>query len=245
MNAEFNLTRLGYFIRRQLFLNINAMWIAIAAVVGVLLVISGFTAYFNPTKIYNLVPLYLVVLFVGGYVFTSKIFSELHSPQKSYAFLTLPVSTSEKLLGAWIIAAPLYLLTALLGATILMLVSALVAGQSADLPNAFSSMQFLRMIGSFLVTQTFFFLGAVAFRGNNFMKTLLAMFIIAVVLVSYTGSLGYMLFGGRTAFQEGDAVALKNNMEFITERLVPFLYWYVLGPFLLVVSFFKLKERQV
>ena len=244
MNAEFNLTRLGYFIRRQLFLNVNAMWIAIAAVVGVLLVISGLTAYFNPTKINNLVPLYLVVLFVGGYVFTSKIFSELHSPQKSYAFLTLPVSTAEKLLGAWIIAAPLYLLTALLGAFILMLVSALIAGRPADLPSI-TDTSLIRLIGLFLVTQTVFFLGAVAFKGNNFLKTLLALFIHAVVIFGYTGLLGYLLFGNRAVFQEDKAASFEGTVKFFTDQLLPFLFWFALPVFLMIVSFFKLKERQV
>lgn len=244
MNAEFNITRLGLFIRRQMLLNLNAIWIAIVAVVGVLLVISGLTAYFNPEAVQNLVPLYLVVLFVGGYVFTSKIFSELHSPQKSYAFLTLPVSTAEKLVGAWIIAAPLYLLTALLGAFILIMASALVAGKPADLPNILTNVHFLKTVGSFLVTQIFFFLGAVAFRGNNFLKTLLALFIIAVVVGAYSTGLAFILTGGKSVNIGADS-AFKDVLEFIFTEVIPFLFWFVLGPFLLVVSYFKLKERQV
>ncbi|MDX5421462.1 MAG: hypothetical protein LPK14_04355 [Hymenobacteraceae bacterium] len=245
MNTEFNLTRLGHFMRRQLYMNISSMWVAVVAIVGVLLVISGFTAYFNPHAISNLIPLYLVVLFLGGYIFTSRVYSEMHTPQKSYAFLTLPVSTAEKLVGAWLIVGPIYLIAAVAGVFVLALFSALVAGQPANLPNLTSN-QFIRPVGVFLVLQTIFFLGATAFKGNNFLKTLLALFILAVVLVAYTGLLGYMLFGNEGArFEEGAASSFEGTMKFITDQLIPFLFWFVLPLFLLVVSFFKLKERQV
>ena len=244
MNAELNLARLGLLVKRQLVLNINTILIAIAAVVGVLLVISGLTAYSSPTKVQNLVPLYLVVLFIGGYIFTSSIFNELHSPQKSYTFLTLPVSTAEKLIGTWLIVTPFFLLVSVAGIFLLVYLSSLVAGQPANLPS-FTDTHFARTIGAFWVTQTFFFLGAVAFRGNNFLKTLLALFLIAVVVVGYTALLGYTLFGNGTAHIIPETSGLKDTAEFIFKDVVPFLFWFVLGPFVLVVSYFKLKERQV
>lgn len=226
-------------------MNVSTMWIAIVAIVGVLLVISGLTAVNSPTKIQNLVPLYLLVLYVGGYIFTSKIFSEMHSPQKSYAFLTLPVSTAEKLIGALLIVVPVYLIIALAGILILSFTSGLVAGQPMLIPSL-TSTEFIYPIGVFLVTQTFFFLGAVAFRGNNFLKTLLALFVIAIVIGGYSAGLGYLLFGGgEFNMGAGTASEFKDTAEFIFKDVVPFLFWYVLGPFLLVVSYFKLKERQV
>lgn len=245
MNTEFNLTRLGYFVKRQLYMNISSMWIAVAAIVGVLLVISGIVAYSNPQAVNNLMPLYLVVLFLGGYIFTSSIFNEMHNPQKGYAFLTLPASTAEKLVGAWLIVAPVYLITALAGVIILAFASSLVAGQPISLPNL-SNWNFIRTVGSFFVVQTFFFVGATAFRGNNFLKTLLALFILAVIFVGYTASLGYALFGNSgPAFTVEDSKNLENSFSFVTRSLLPFLFWFVLPLFLLVVSFFKLKERQV
>ncbi len=243
MSTEFNLTRLGQFIKRQLYMNISSMWIAIAAIVGVLLVISALVAVFNPDAVYNLVPLYLVVLFLGGFIFTSRIFNEMHSPQKSFAFLTLPVSAVEKVVGALLIVAPVYLITAMAGIFMLSFLSAMVAGQSANLPELTDS-TFIRTIGSFLVVQTFFFVGATAFKGNNFLKTLLALFLIALVFGAYSAGLGYLLFGGNE-YRAQPGTELKGTMEFIFKEVVPFLFWFVLGPFLLVVSYFKLKERQV
>jgi MFS family permease len=243
MSTEINLGRLNHFMKRQLYMNISSMWVATAAVVGALLVISGLTAYFNPLAINKLIPLYIVVLFLGGYIFTSRIFNEMHVSQKSYAFLTLPVSIAEKLIGAWLIVAPIYIITALTGAFLLIILTAAVAGQPIVLPNI-SDPDFIRTLGSFIVTQTFFFLGAIAFKGNNFFKTLLALFIIAMLWSMYGAGLGYLLFEqSNYRLQPGNE--LQKPFEFIFREAIPFMFWYVLGPFLLLVAYFKLKERQV
>lgn len=75
MNTELNLKRLGFFLRRQLYLNFSTMWIAIAAVLGLLLIISTLFAYFktDPDTVLYLRNLYLVVFMPGGYIFTSKV----------------------------------------------------------------------------------------------------------------------------------------------------------------------------
>jgi hypothetical protein len=243
MNTEFNTTRLGYFLRRQLYMNISSMWIAIAGIMGLLLVISGLVAYFKPLAVYNLIPLYTVTFYLGGYIFTSKIFHEMHVPQKSYAFLTLPVSASEKLLGAWLITSPIYLITTLAAALILFFLSTSIAGMPFKLSGMVSE-DSIRIIGSFLVSQIFYFVGAVAFKGNNFFKTLLALFIVVMLISAYGAGLGYLLFGGNDFRVQPDS-ELQKPAEFIFREVIPFLYWYVLGPFLLLVAYFKLKERQV
>ncbi|RIJ36622.1 hypothetical protein [Pontibacter oryzae] len=245
MTTELNLTRLGHFIKRQLYMNLSAMWVAIAAVTGILLVVSGFVAYFNPDDVRNLIPFYLVVFFLGGYIFTSMIFNEMHSPQKSYAFLTLPVSTAEKLVGAWVIVAPVYLITAVASMFILGAASSWVAGEPVALPGLLGKNAF-KILGIFLVCQTIFFLGATAFKGNNFLKTLLALFVFFTLWAMYTGGVGYILFGANgSGVNHGFSHEFKNLMEAFVKHILPFLFWFVLPLYLLVVSYFKLKERQV
>lgn len=245
MTTEFDLTRLGHFIKRQLYMNLRAMWVAIAAITGILLVVSGFVAYFNPDDVNNLVPFYLVVLFLGGYIFTSMIFNEMHSPQKSYAFLTLPVSAAEKLVGAWLVVAPVYLITAVVSIFILSTVSSWVAGEPVHLPGLLDE-GVIKIIGSFLVIQTIFFLGATAFKGNNFLKTLLALFVFFTLMAMFTGGVGYLFFSDSgLRFTEQDANLMETKFGFIVKQVIPFLFWFVLPLYLLVVSYFKLKERQV
>ncbi|MCC9136867.1 hypothetical protein ACFSKU_09810 [Pontibacter silvestris] len=245
MNPVLDLKRLGYFIKRQLFLNINALWIAIGAVGGALLVISALFAYFNPEvdTLFGLRNLYLVVLFGAGFIFTSMVFNEMNTPQKSVTFLTLPVSTLERLLGAWLVSSPVFLL--LFGAFMLLLtlISTLLAGQPEALSYLFDR-DVLICVKVYLVTQTIFFVGACAFKGNSFLKTLLALFVVAMIITAYSGSLGFLLFG-KAGVKVGPDGEFKDTVEYIFTKVIPFLFWYVLAPFMLVVSYYKLRERQV
>jgi len=247
MNTELNLKRLGFFLRRQLYLNFSTMWIAIGAVLGLLLVISALFAYFDrdPDTLPGLRNLYLVVFMLGGYIFTSKAFDEMHAPQKSYMFLTLPVSATEKLLAGWFITSPVYVVVASLIMLLLSFISSLVAGNVQALPYMFDD-TFFNCIGVYMVTQAVFFLGATTFRGNNFLKTVLALIVVVLLIAAYTGGLGYALFGNsEMRLEEGKANEFERTADVIADNVIPFLFRFVLAPFLLLVSYFKLKERQV
>lgn len=245
MYTELNLKRLGFFLRRQLYLNFSTMWIAIAAVLGVLLIISVLFASFDsdPDTVLNLRNLYLVVFMLGGYIFTSKVFDEMHAPQKSYMFLTLPVSAAEKLLAAWLITSPVYIIVFGLMMLLLSFLSSLVAGRLDALPYVFDD-TFFNCVGVYMVTQAVFFLGATTFRGNNFLKTLLALIVAALLIGAYIGALYYLLFGSGNYYLP-DGSEMKETIKYIFEVIIPMLFWWLLAPFLLLVSYFKLKERQV
>lgn len=249
MNTELNLKRLGFFIRRQLYLNFSTMWVALATIVGLLFIFSTLVSYFQPATVMGDPPLiglrnfYLVVFMLTGYVFTSTVFNEMHAPQKSYMFLTLPVSATEKLLAAWFITSPLYVVLFGLIMLLLLFFSSLVAG-SLDALSFLFDRNFFAVIRVYLVTQAVFFLGATTFRGNNFLKTLLALILVAFAIAAYTGGLGYLLFWDGT-HQVRLGGEQRDMTEYIFTKVIPMLFWWLLAPFLLLVSYFKLKERQV
>ncbi|WP_187264515.1 hypothetical protein [Pontibacter beigongshangensis] len=248
MNPVFDLGRLGFFLKRQLSLNLNTLWMAILSGFGTLLVISALFAFFNREDtdvLFGLRNLYLVAFFLAGYVFTSLVFNEMNSPKKSYAFLTLPVSKVEKLVGAWLVSAPVFVL--LYGAIMVLLAffSSMLAQQPEVFPHLFDRDVWI-CVKVYLVTHSVFFLGACTFKGNNFLKTLLALIVFALIIAVYSGSVGYLLLGDQGQVNEESInPALKENFEFIFTRIIPFIFWYLLAPFLLVVSYFKLQERQV
>jgi len=221
------------------------MWMVMAATVGVLLIISMWFVYFNrnPYNLFDLRNLYLVVFMVGGYIFTSKVFDEMHAPQKSYMFLTLPVSAPEKLLAAWLITSPVYVVVFGLLMLLLSFFSSAAGGNLDVLPHLFDN-QFFNCIKVYLVTQAVFLLGATAFRGNNFLKTLLALILAAFAIAAYAGGLGYLLFWDGT-HQVRLGGEQRDITEYIFTKGIPMLFWWLLAPFLLLVSYFKLKERQV
>lgn len=240
---NFNISRLSHFIQRQVALNLTPMLIAAGGIFGLLLVVSVFTAYVDPVDIREISAFYMVTLFIGGFIFTSRIFSELNSPQKSYFYLTLPVSTLEKVIGSWVLSSPVYVVVFSIGIFIVYLITSLVAGTNhASISDIFNTSYF-KIIGIYMVLQTVFFLGAAYFRNYNFLKTLLALFILQVIIGSYGGLLGWMLFGGNLQSED-----FSGSFQYFVEHTVPQIahvfFWYLLALFLLVVSYFSLKERQ-
>jgi len=242
--SNFNIKRLSNFIQRQVALNLPPMLIAVGAFFGTLLIGSLFIAYFEPGEVRELKAFYLVAFFMGGYVFTSQIFSELHSPQKSYFYFTLPVSTTEKLAGSWLLSSPVYVLVFSVIIFIVAFMASIVAGDFGFIPDLFDRHYFTSM-GVFMVTQTIFFLGASYFRKHNFLKTMFALFLIQIVIGAYGGLLGWTLFGGEGSLQSDDfSGGFKTFVETVIPRIAHIFFWYLLAPFMLVVSYFSLKERQ-
>jgi hypothetical protein len=242
----FDFGRLGQFIRRQVTLYRQPAGIAAGAVLGFMLVVSLLVASFAPETLQSLRQMYGLVFYLAGLVLTSMIFAELHTPQRGYAYLTLPVSASEKLLGSWLLSAPVYVIGYWICVLLIYALSCAVANITAGYlypPLEIFSEQFPRTVGSFLVIQTIFFLGAVYFRKNNFLKTVFALFLVAVVIGLYVALLLWLLIGQNKLTDSGDGMSYVMNTLF-TNVLDGFLT-FILGPFLLLVSYFRLKERQI
>ncbi len=234
--------RLVQFMRRQAAMHQQPALIAAGAVLGALLVISVLVAVFNPQGVPDLLGLYHTVFFLGGYVFASQVFGELHSPQRSYTYLTLPVSTAEKLVGSWLLVSLGYVVVYWVAAFLLYVVANLASNWPHD-PQQMFNQDFWHSVVAFLVTQTIFFLGACYFRKNNFLKTLFALFVVVLVVGLYSGLLAWAVLNkdGNIDFGQGEGYEAGR----VIEQIAKVFFRYVLGPFMLIVSYFRLKERQV
>lgn len=236
--------RLYHFLLRQISLSLQPLSTSIIATFGILLLISFAVAQFNPSGLPSLVSLYLFVLFLSGFIFTSRILSELNSPQKSYAFLTLPASTLEKLIGSWLLSSPIFLVIYMLLTSFIFWLSLAQAGTTYLFAELFDQ-ELFQSIGLYLILQTIFFLGAATFRSNNFFKTLLSLFVLFTSLGIFSLIVFYLFFKGEF-YGEGEfSVGFSTLGNTLTHQVLAFLIRFVLPPFLLVVSYFKLKERQV
>lgn len=252
-NNTFSFNRLFLLGKRQVIGNLNGLLIAFGAMAGSLLAIALITGYSSPASLLNIGPLFYVVLFTVGYIFTSNIFAELHSPQKSFPFLTLPVSKLERLLNAWILTGIIFPILAMLVFALVLLLSYLIL--RIPIPaGAFSmiwSSKALYIVFIYFITQSIFLFGAVYFRKHNFLKTLLSLFIIQNVIGLMGAIVGYLLFG--TLHFDGNEfvtnAALTPGLErFFTVTLVEiakFTFYYLMVPFFLILTWFGIKERQV
>lgn len=252
-NNTFSFNRLLLLGKRQVAGNLNGLLIAFAAIAGSLLVIALLTGYSSPASLMDIGPLFYVVLFVGGFVFTSNIFAELHSPQKSIPFLTLPVSKLERLVNAWLLTAILFPILAFLAFALVLLLAYLIL--SIPIPagafEMFWSAKALKIVILYFITQSIFLFGAVYFRKHNFLKTLLSLFVIQNVIGLFLALVGYILFG--TLHFDGNDFVINAGLspgleKFFTVTLVDivkFAFYYLTVPFFLLLTWFGIKERQV
>jgi hypothetical protein len=240
MKSKFDINRLFNFIRRQAVLNIKPLMIAAGAIFGTLLLISIFVGYFSTANISGLPGTYLTVLYICGFVFSSKVFAELHTPQKSYAYLTLPVSVTEKLIGSWLLSAPIFTVVFYLICIIFYFVACLAGNKAPEIHDIFNWKD-LRSIGGFLVLQSVFFLGAVYFRNNNFMKTVFSLFLLMLGIALYSGFLGWLLWSGNKQFNLSISYT---DLTIVSYKWISIAFWVFLAPYMLLVSYFRLKERQ-
>jgi hypothetical protein len=251
-NNILNFSRLGLLLRRQILSNGRSLLIAFGGVAGFLLIVTLLVAYFDPSELNNLKSLYFSAMFIGGFIMTSNMYAELHQIQRSYSYLTLPVSVSERLLSGWIISGIIFPAVSLLVIALIVLLSNLIMAllvESAHFQSLFYEGS-LQVIKIYMITQTVFLLGAVYFRKNNFLKTILALFLVMVVINLYIGLVGWTLFG---SFTDGNMMIDESSMAEPMETLFTvhfpavsrFVFNWLFGPFFLVTTWFSLKERQV
>jgi hypothetical protein len=252
-NNIFDVQRLFLLFRRQLSLSWKHVLLVFGAISGVAILIFSFSIFQHGTADFpiSFMSTVLSMFFITGLGFTSAIFNELNSPQRGFLYLMLPATALEKLTIAWFMSAFIYLLlwitTIITLNIILIMINALLIHQPGLTFVNFFVPQYLYVFVVYLVVQPIFLLGSIYFRKTNFFKTILALFVVGLAFAIYTGIVLKLI----THFpQEGVNVHFNNeDMNlFTTKYIVPvakFLFWGCTAPFFLIITYFRLKERQI
>lgn len=217
--------RLSLLLRNDLFINKIAILTFMAALAGVLFLYSiispvgAAAGNFHPVT-------YLLLLFIGGFWLTSRSFSDLQEPPRSYTFLTLPASNFEKFFSKLLLTSVGYILGTII---FYFLLSLLVVGFSKLLfPNVqyvFNPFQnhIPLYCGEYIILQSVFFLGAIYFRKHALTKTILALSCFAII---------FGLFS---------LILVKSNA---LTRIVETIFWIGLAPFCWIVAYIRLQEFE-
>ncbi len=246
-SQTFSFARVAAIIMRHATMNLKSYLIAFGATADVLLVIlfailykqhamdtDAFTSVTSPA------------VFIGGLVFTSLIFKEIHHPLRSHAFLMLPASTAEKLTAYWLLSSVGFL-TACIG--IMYIINFILAAAGyfiLDVPFfivnlfTFSAMKFYV---SYMVFHSLFLLGAVIFRNLNFLKTIIAAITASIIIGLLTALFIYRLFRNETG-PEGNFNFSLITTDFSYTSL-PCALTIAFVAALLAATYYKLKEKQV
>ncbi len=256
-NSNFSIQRIGYLIRKDIWESRK-----VAGIIGMAVFGFFFMIFMSFSKRANDTPhevLYPMLLFVGGFIFTSIIFRELYTKPRGQFYLTLPASNFEKFSSKWLISAILYPVAITLSYWLF----SIIANAVYTYLNGESLVGFMTdwtrdlkdLIPIYIVIQSVFFLGAITFTKYNIFKTFFSVFVLGIFLMIVSGFLFRFImwdyFSGM-AFDpqtNGMRLDISSSMQvFIQDYVldaVKYFFWLGIAPFLLLVSYFKLKEREI
>ena len=172
----------------------------------------------------------------GGYAFTSTMFNELNKPSTAAQFLTLPASNLEKLCSAWLVS---YVGYTLVGILVLDIIILILEGWGVSWLLNF---EMLNRLLTYTIVQSLFLFGAVYFKANNFLSTLVTIIGVAIFWSLWMIWLQkiYPDFSFRVLTKFGLLASSeeKNLMfSFVTSISISGLFiWF---------SFLRLKKRQI
>ncbi|MDZ7721198.1 MAG: hypothetical protein U5K72_20415 [Balneolaceae bacterium] len=251
INNQFSISRFQLVLKRYVALNQRTWLIGFLCIAGFLLAIAvlpTISTMFSVDRpgFIAIRGLTLSLYTLGGLILTSMIFNEVHSPTKAFQFLTLPSTTSEKLFAAWFAGSVVYTVVSMVAIVALSLLIETIKGVNTghwtpfNLFNPFSA-DVLSMVLRFFFYQSIFLLGAVYFKKNTFIKTLLVI-IVFVLGTIFILNIGMLIFG---LSQNQD---LSINIQLDAQQwITPIKYILGIGftLFFIWLSYLQLKNKQV
>jgi len=275
MNAVFDLNRWLLYTGKHWNENKRRYLLSLGAVGGLMILFYSFLMIVNADSPFSKdiqVIIYYVGLYLTGSLYASLLFNDLSDGPKAIQYLLLPASIFEKLLTALLFGVILYFIsyTIIFYAVDLPLVRLsnsiiqTVAEREhrarypvQEIANVFISWKdgenvfFYFLLGYFAV-QSIFMLGSVYFVRFQFIKTLVAGLVVFLVLVFFVHKvLGSIMppggffqpFTAYRVYTEKGSLSIKLPEGF--SSILIFLIKYSLAPCFWIVTYFRLKEKEV
>ena len=262
-NEYFSLGRLFLLLKKDFLTHYRTILIATAAIAGFVIFASAISALKHNGVDFHL-KLYFMLLYIAGFIVTSRAFREMYNSQKSYTYMTLPVSPLEKFTERLILTSIVYALGTFaiyfVVAAISETLNQLLFGYTPALLSPLSR-AFLISIAAFLVIQGLFLAGAVFFKKNSFIKTILMLTLFAIALLLITFLAARLIFPGyfeSLHLMKQEFNTIHNLAEWLgmTEAklllvgrtiwlVIRILFWVVLAPLCWIVSYLKFRKIEV
>ncbi|MFA5669094.1 MAG: hypothetical protein WC967_07610 [Balneolaceae bacterium] len=173
-----------------------------------------------------------ILITYGGYAFSSTMFNELNSSGSATQFLTLPASALQKLIAAWFVSFVAY--TAV-GVAAIYILSKIIDTNVISVPITAS----LPSLYTYIVMHSIFLFGAVYFKTNNFLATVVAMLFVFIAL-----SLTFLVL---SSFMLDVKTGYFNPSYYIneTKHWVKILITTIISLTFLSLTYLRLKNRQI
>lgn len=206
-------------------------------------------------RAFEILPVYL---FITGGLYAARFFNNFYKPTNTMSYLLLPATALEKIISVFLLNT-LYFSIATITAYFAGNSLAYLIAISGILPTFLSisasdcfhifDYPFSHTFALFYVlftTQAIFTLGVVYFKGNNtFLKTILVWFVLGFVLTIIASIILKFVFN--QTYISSDTIMI-NDLDSVLPiwfDIVLRITLYLIAPFFWVVSYFRLKEKEV
>lgn len=265
MNNTFDFNRFSLLVKRQWVENKKLFLMASFGIMGILVVINSLimmwqTGALNESARF---PFFLLALFFGGSIFANYVFKDLSDKNSSTSFLLVPASHVEKFLTGVFYA---FIIFPIVFLTLFYVVDYGFVSIGNNIKDGLKSSGMKNMqlytfimnskkiqeslgeiIGFWLIIQAFILMGAAQFEGRSYVKTAFTGFAL-LFLIGFVVYLSDKLFLSDITKQfqnKGYSRELVKPTKDIIDGILGVVSIYVLPPTLLVIAYFKLKEKQV
>lgn len=235
---SFSFQRVLRLCKRYLAIKKRMIRIGFAVIISLISVVAIWILNFFPESHRSLDSLFLFAFMLfqyAGYALSSTMFNELNVRGSAPQFYTLPAKASEKMLSAFLISYFCYTIVGMFFLYIFSLIIGMEIGSVLNMKN-FSDLMIYTML------QSIFIFGAVFFKANNFLSTLLSLFVFLI-----TFSLVYM---GLRLYVPGFETWLSGSLSVLTSSLFAnvasgLMYTLLVCGVFIWFTFIRLKNRQI
>ena len=194
-----------------------------------------------------------LVLYISGFLFAARLFKVFSFTPGGMHYLLIPATHGEKLTTAILLSTVYFFGMTLLAYTIGSFTGTSITNMifGTEIPVKwdlfYSTKDFIDVLSKFALIQAIFMLGSLYFKRNALGRTMFSIIAINILIVIIEGSLFKALFGTLSLSNEMFSMnnILSNTSIPSTIETVVRISTYILIPFLWVVSYFRLTEKQV
>ncbi|MCH7535078.1 MAG: hypothetical protein IH948_04940, partial [Bacteroidetes bacterium] len=179
---------------------------------------------------------------------TSKAFDEIHTPDKSIHYLTLPASKFEKFFFSWVNTTVLFFVISLVFFYLSYFISAMITYQWRSIPVQFFNIfdyGFLDTVIDYLAIQPVFFLGAIAFKKASFIKMCLVMLGLSIALTIYSMLIYFSLYGFSNFAMLSTQIDADGYINNQIGTIAEYAMNFIMGPWMLFIAFIKFQEKEI
>jgi len=251
MEKSINIKRIELLLKRYIFENLNYE-IMFWGIFVLLFTMVHTTQFFG------------IVLNLGGIIFTVRQYKSLNHTPSGIHFFMVPATQLEKLIST-IILTTLYffvmsIMAFIVGSSLAALISYIYSGTPIDIQwnvfatttheiqngmlHAGTASTFWQTLGNFSTLQSVFLLGSLYFKRNTTAKTIISLIGIGILLASIELFIMQKVFVNPAASMQSISFSVSSNsnnsLGWISE-----MGGLLLTPYLWLICYYRLKEREV